>query len=79
MRNYPAIASLLKKGQTTKEMLNQLALNILEYSKCEEKDVCQYMCDLFNGILDQSTIRRALDSKYKNHFSNQERDRRGRF
>ena len=69
MKSYSlATQSLIKKGQSTKEILNLMALNILEYSKCEEQDVCTYMCDLFKGILHQSTIRRALDNKYKKTF-----------
>lgn len=52
--------------------------NVLEYSKCEEKDVCQYTCDLFKGIIHPSTIRRHLPDKYKSSPSSQRREK-GRF
>ena len=80
MKTYSvATLSLIKKGQTTKSMLNQFALNVLESSKCDEQDVCQYMCDLFKGILHQATIRRALDDKYKKPYYKNPRDSKGRW
>ena len=60
------------------DFLGTFAENVLEYSKCEEKDVCQYVCDLFKGILHQSTIRRNLPNKYKLPKDQQYREK-GRF
>lgn len=46
-------------------ILPKIAENLRSFVKMEDKEVTKYMCKLFDGILDDSTIRRRLEKIYK--------------
>lgn len=42
-----------------------MAKNLESFVQMEQKEVTKYMCKLFDGILDDSTIRNKLNKEYK--------------
>lgn len=42
-----------------------LAKNLKTFVDMQDKEVTKYMCKLFDGILDDSTIRNKLNKEYK--------------
>ena len=42
-----------------------VAKNLKTFVDMEDKEVTKYMCKLFDGILDDSTIRNKLNKEYK--------------
>lgn len=42
-----------------------MADNLRSFVKMEDKEVTKYMCKLFDGILDDSTVRNRLKKEYK--------------
>lgn len=47
------------------EIISKMAENLQSFVEMEDKEVTKYMCKLFDGILDDSTIRNKLNKEYK--------------
>jgi transcription termination factor NusB len=47
------------------DILTKMAENLLTFVKMEDKEVTKYMCKLFDGILDDATIRRYMKKEWK--------------
>ena len=46
-------------------IIPKMAENLKGFVDMEEREVTKYMCKLFDGILDDSTIRNKLNKEYK--------------
>jgi len=46
-------------------IIPKMAENLKGFVEMEDKEVTKYMCKLFDGILDDSTIRNKLNKEYK--------------
>lgn len=46
-------------------IIPKMAENLKGFVDMEEREVTKYMCKLFDGILDDSTVRNKLNKEYK--------------
>lgn len=60
-------------------IIPKIAENLRGFVELEDKEVTKYMCKLFDGILDDATIRKHMDDKTKLKPKTRPRDKGGRF
>lgn len=46
-------------------IIPKIAENLRGFVELEDKEVTKYMCKLFDGILDDATIRRRMSKEFK--------------